>query len=105
MSFNIDRVLEDMLNAVKESAQYDISQIDGYLKEILENEKAMLATLAEQRIRGEITEEEFKSELKDEEDTLKAEMKALEVMTLRATQKAVNAAIDIFVKAVKEAIL
>ena len=104
MSFNIEAVLEDMLDAIKESTESDWNEIEGYLKEILENEKEVFKTLAEQRIRGEITEEELKSELEDEEDTLKAEFKALEVMTLAATQRAVNAAIDIFVKAVKEAI-
>lgn len=104
MSFNIQLVLQDMLGAIKDSTEADLSEIESYLKEILENEKEVFQTLAEQRIMGEITEDQLKSELEDEEDTLKAELKAIEVMTLAASQRAVNAAIDIFIKAVKEAI-
>lgn len=104
MSFDIDAVLGDMLSAVKDSVGSDWNDIEGYAKQVLENEKDMLAELAEQRLRGEITEDELKSELDDERDTVQAEMQAIQVMTTAMAQRAANAAMDILFNAIKAAL-
>ena len=104
MSFDIDAVLDDMLTAMKGSIDADWDEVKGYAKKILQNEKEALANLAEQRLRNEITEEELKSELEDEKDTVEAEMKAVHVMTKAMTQRSVNAAIDVLFNAIKAAI-
>lgn len=104
MSFDIDAVLRDMLSAMKESVDADWDDVKGYAKQVLENEKEALSELAEQRLRGEITEEELKSELEDEKDTVKAEMKAIQVMNKAMAQRAANAAIDVLFNAIKAAI-
>ena len=104
MSFDIDLVLGDMLSAMKDSVDADWDDIKGYAKQVLENEKEALADLAEQRIRGEITEEELQSELEDEKDTVEAEMKAIQVITKAMAQRAANAAIDVLFKAIKAAL-
>ncbi len=104
MSFDIDAVLGDMLAAMKDSVDADWDDIKGYAKQILENEKESLVELAEQRLHGEITEEELKSELDDEKDTVEAEMKAIQVMTKATAQRATNAAIDVLFNAIKAAL-
>lgn len=104
MSFDIDAVIGDMLAAVKDSVDADWDDIKGYAKQILENEKEALAELAEQRLRGEITEDELNSELEDEKDTVEAEFKAIQVMTKAMAQRAANAVIDVLFNAVKAAI-
>jgi uncharacterized protein YbjQ (UPF0145 family) len=101
MSFNIEAVLGDMLTAVKNSVGSDWGDIEGYAKQVIENEKEMLADLAEQRLRGDLTEDELKSELEDEKDTIKAEMMAIWVMTKATAQRAANAIIDVLFKVIK----
>ncbi len=100
MNFNIDTVIDDMLNAIKEVAESDIKDIEGYLKQILEGEKDTLKELAVLRLSGQITDDEFNSEIESEKDTFKAQMEAITVMTLSTKQKAINAAIGVFTKAV-----
>ena len=104
MSFDIDAVLGDMLIAVKDSVDADWDDVKGYAKQVFENEKEALAELAEQRLRGKITEEELKSELDDEKDTVEAELKAIQVMTKAMAQRAANAAMDVLSKAIKAAL-
>ena len=104
MNFNIEAVLGDMLAAMKDSIEADWDDVKGYAKQILENEKEALAALAELRLRGEITEQELKSELDDEKDTVEAELKAVQVMTKAMAQRAANAAMDVLFAAIKMAI-
>lgn len=104
MSFDIDAVLGDMFSAVKDSVDSDWDDIAGYVEEVLKKEKAMLLDLAEQRLRGDITDDELKSELDDEKDTVEAEMKAIQVMTKAMAQRAANAVIDVLYKAIKAAL-
>ena len=104
MSFDIDAVLGDMLVAVENSIDSDWDNVKGYAKQVLENEKETLAELAAQRISGDLTEEELKSELDDEKDTVEAELKAVQVMNKVMAQKAANAAIDVLFNAIKAAI-
>jgi hypothetical protein len=100
MPFDISETLEKMLDAVKSVAKEDWPKIEGYAKTILQNERVALANLAELRVKGELTEEEFKSELQDEKDTVEAELLAAQVLGKAAVQKAANAAIKVFTDAV-----
>lgn len=104
MGFNIDAVLAEMLGAVKDSVEGDWDDLQGYAKQIFENEKAMLAELAGQRLRGEINDDELQSELDDEKMTIEAELKALNVISQAMTQRAANAAMDVLYQAIKLAL-
>ena len=95
MSFDFDAVLGDMLGAVKESVDADWQELSDYSKQVLENEKQTLKDLAQLRLDGDITDEELKSELEDEKDTVEAELAAIQVVTKAMAQKAANAAISI----------
>ena len=77
MSFDIDTVLGDMLVAVENSIDSDWDNVKGYAKQVLENEKETLAELAAQRISGDLTEEELKSEIRS---TTEAELDGYELV-------------------------
>ena len=62
MNFNINNVLNDMKNAATTAIQDDIENIPNYLKQIFENEKNSLKTLAEARLRNEISDEILENE-------------------------------------------
>jgi len=104
MSFNIDEVMENMLGSALEAVGPISNDIGSYTKRIIENEKEAITELAQQRLNGDLTDEEFADELLDEKDTFEAEMQAIGVMTKVMAQKAANAAMDVLSTAVKLAI-
>ena len=104
MSFDIDQVLKDMAGAITGTVQQGAGDIQSYLKEILDKEKESLKELAEARLRNEITEEEFQQELEREKKVVEAQLLTIEIMTKALAQKAVNAAMDVFIKAIKAAV-
>ncbi len=104
MTFDIDEVIREMIAAIAGVVQEDEGDISGYAKEIMEKEKETLAELSDLRLQGEIDDEEFQSEIEDEKETIAAELKAVVVMEKAMVQKAVNAAIDVLIKAVGMAV-
>lgn len=104
MSFDIERVLKDMIDAISDSAEEDIGDIREYAEAIIKNEKESLKELAEARVAGDISDEIFDRELKREKKIVEIELLTIELMTRAAAQKALNAAVDIFVNAVKTAL-
>ena len=104
MSFDIETVLKDMASAAAESSSDRTNEIKQYAKTILENEKNSLKELGQARIKKEISEEVFDREVEREKKVVETELLAIEIMTKAMAQKAVNAAIDVFTKAVKAAI-
>ncbi len=104
MNFDIDAVLADMLSAMEDSVDSDWRDVRDHAKQVLQNEKEALANLAEQRLRGDITEDELRSELEDERDTVEAEMKAVQVMTKAMAQQAADAAMGVLFKAIRAAL-
>ena len=104
MSFDIEAVLKDMVSAVKDSADEHADEIKEYAKTILDNEKTSLKELGKARIDGTITEEVFDREVDREKTVVETELLTIQIMTKAMAQKAVNAAIDVFVKAVKAAL-
>ena len=104
MSFDIDQVLKDMAGAITGTVQQGAGDIQSYLKEILDKEKESLKELAEARLRNEITDEELKQELEREKKVVEAQLLTIEIMTKALAQKAVNAAMDVFIKAIKAAV-
>jgi len=104
MSFNMNSVLGDMLIAVKGSIEADWNTVNVYVKRVLQNEKEILAELAEQRLQGDITEAELESELEDERETIEAEFQAIQAMTKAMAQKAANAAVKVLFDAIRAAV-
>ncbi|MCK4814611.1 hypothetical protein KA005_02480 [bacterium] len=104
MSFSIGEVLKDMAIAMKDSVREDVGDISEYAKQILENEKESLEELGSARLSGEIDDEVFDREIKREKTVVETELLTIQIMTKVQAQKAVNAAIDVFVQAIKVAL-
>ena len=104
MSFNINKVIKDMKNAAVDAIKDDLDDIPVYARQIFDNEKDALRALAEARITGEITDKQFQRELKREKKVLEAEMLTISIISKAIAQKAVNAAINVLMDAVKLAV-
>ena len=83
---------------------HDLGDIEEYGKEILENEKESLELIGQERLAGRWSEEKFDDELEREKKVMEAELLTIQIMTKAAAQKAINAAIEVFVNAVKAAL-
>jgi hypothetical protein len=104
MSFDIEKVLKDMVSAIDDS----VKDIDGDIKEyadtIIKNEKESLKELGEARVHRQIPDEVFDREVSREKKVVETELLTIQLMTEAAVQRAVNAAINVFIAAVKAAI-
>jgi hypothetical protein len=103
MSFDIEQVLKDMTGAITDAVKAGTGDISAAVQQILDTEKASLQELGEARLKGEIDDTVFDREIEREKKVVEAELLTIEIMTKALAQKAVNAAIDVFVKAVKAA--
>ncbi len=104
MNFDINKVLGDMLGAIKGSVEEGWEEVKTVADQFLQRKKERLELIAELRITGDISQEKFESRLKDEKLMLEAELNALAVVSKAVVQKAANAAIDVLSKAVNAAI-
>ena len=104
MSFDIDQVLKDMASAITGSIEENAGDIKEFAKTILESEKYSLKELADARRNGQIDDVVFEREIKREKKVVEAELLTVEIMTKVMAQKAVSAAMDVFIKAVKAVI-
>lgn len=104
MSFDIEQVLKDMTGAISNSVKEDGGDISASAKKILYAEKESLKKLGEARQKGEIDDDVFNREIEREKKVVEAEFLAIRILTKALAQKAANAAIEVFVNAVKVAI-
>lgn len=104
MKLDVDQVMADMLTAMKNSIKKDGGKTKRLTGELFKNQKERFELYAELRITNEITQEQFESRLEDNKQIMEAELEAAIVISKVATQNAVNAALDVFNKAVKDVI-
>lgn len=104
MSFDINQVLKDMADAITDAVKGAEVDIKDSANEIMNAEKDSLKELGEARLRGVIDDAVLNREIEREKKVVEAELFTLKIMTKALAQKAVNAAIDVFVKALKAAI-
>lgn len=104
MSFNVNDVLSDMVDALKKTVADEAGKFNGYAEMIMAKEKSALEELVQARFAGEISEQDFHDEVEREKIVVQAELLTLQIMSKAMAQKAVNAAMEIFVKAVKLAL-
>lgn len=100
MKFDINATLEDMLKAIKVvlGDRWEASQ--DTVNTMLKQNKERLVMLSDLLISGELTEKRFQSRLEDEKNMIIAQMAAVEIIGKATAQQAINAAIDVFQKAV-----
>lgn len=101
MPFDINEVINNMKDAAIGAVKDDIENIPDYLLQVIENEKDSLNYLAEARLAGMITDEEFFDELEREKKVLEVEMLTISIMTKAIAQKAINAAMNALRDAIK----
>lgn len=104
MGFDINVVVKDMAEAINNAVKHDCGDIQQYATQILFNEKKSLEELGLARVSGEINDEVFNREIEREKKVVEAELLTIKIMTKALAQKAINAALDVFTKAVKAAI-
>lgn len=104
MSFDINEVLFQMSDAIKQNVAENWEEVKTPANIFLQNRKERFALLAELLIKKEISQARFDSRMEDEKLIAEAEFHAIAVISKAIAQKAANAAIDIFQKAVMAAV-
>jgi len=104
MKFDIEQVLIDMVSAMSNSVGEAKGDIKYAMKKILNAEKDSLKELSKAKRKKEISDDVFEREVEREKQVVEAGLLTIEIMTKAMSQKAINAAINVFVKAVKAAI-
>jgi hypothetical protein len=104
MNFDVNKVVADMLSAIKGTVEGNWKKVESTAKQFMQNRKESLELLIQLRLDGDIDQDEFDSRIEDEKLVIEAELNALEVLSKAIAQNAANAAIDILGKAVKAAI-
>ncbi|MDD5185795.1 MAG: hypothetical protein PHS84_11100 [Paludibacter sp.] len=100
MSIDINKVIADMLAAIKGTVVDKHEKIESIAKQFLIQNKETLLLIAELRISGELDDEDFKSRMEDQKLVLEAQFNALQVISKAIAQQAANAAIDVLEKAI-----
>ena len=104
MPFNAEQTEKQMLESVKAALGDEWPKIKDSMKQVLKDEREALDRIAAARISGKITDDDLKSQLEDEKEAFAAGLSMVKAVGKAATQKAVNAALDTFWKAVMAAV-
>lgn len=104
MNLDINETLAKMLSVVKNNVEEYWAETKGIANQFMQNRKARLELLARFRIENKITEDDLRGYLEDEKKLLESELHAIAVISKATAQRAANAAIDVFVGAVRTAI-
>lgn len=104
MAIDINEILPQMLEAIKGEVKKDWNTVKGSATGFLQNKKDRLNFLTMLRLNNQISDEDFKQRLKNEEIILETELRAMAVITKVTAQNAANAAIAVLSKAVTTAL-
>lgn len=104
MNLDIGNLFKEMAATAGETLQGEAGDLSAEVLSVLDKNRESLAELVEARTNGDINEEEFNIELQREKAILEAEMISLEIISKSAVQKAMNAAMDTLMSAVKMAV-
>ena len=104
MAFDIDGTFSDMLDAAGAVLGKEGPAVQACVKRAFAASREALKAIADARLAGQLDDDEMQSELDDEARTLKAALLACKVKAKAAAQKAINAAMDVLVKAINAAL-
>lgn len=99
MDFN--SIFNDLFNVMTAEFKNDAPKIKDQLLYILENNKAMLKKITDKLLNGKITQEQYEKLLKRNMRKIEDQMSTVNVMKKKTIQDAVNAGIDVLMKAIK----
>jgi len=98
---DFDSIFNDLFSAMKNEFKEDAPKIKDQLQYILENNKAMIEKITNKLVSGKITPEQYKKLLKRNMRKIEDQMSTVNVMKKKAIQDAINAGIDVMMKAIK----
>ena len=104
MAFDITKVTGDMLGAAEGVFKEQWPKAKGAMKQVLDEEASAFKAIAEARIAGKISEEDFQRQMEDENETLQAGLAMVRVIEKKMAQDAINAMLKVFYEAVKAVI-
>jgi hypothetical protein len=104
MAFDLDKTIGDMSSAFAGVIAGEWPKVRSCVEKALKDERDACETIAQARLSGEIDDDEMKSELDDEKETLKAALLVCQVKSKAVAQKAANAAINVLQAAIEAAL-
>jgi len=104
MSFDLNKTLEEMVGAATGVLSKDATKIQACVRRAVDESRAELEIIAQNRLSGAYDDDDVESELEDEGKTLRSALLACKVQGKAAVQKAVNAAFGVLKKAIKAAL-
>ncbi len=104
MNFDINEIVPQMVNVIKDTVKKDWKEVKGNATNFLHARKDRLDLLASMRLQNEIEQEFFLKRLNDEKKIFESELLSLKIVSLAIAQKAANAAFDVLNKAIESAL-
>lgn len=104
MSFDIENTAKAMLEAMKGTLATEWPKIQQCTEKAMREEQEALQDIANARIEGFIDDDEMKSQLDDEKETLAAVLLVCKIKAKKAAETAANAAIKVLEDAIRAAL-
>ena len=104
MTFDINEVLANMLEAIKGSVKQDWNIVKSATSKFIQSRKERLSLLADMRLHNQISQPFFEARLADEQKIIESELHAMAIISKVVAQNAANAAIEVLSKAVSIAV-
>ena len=104
MACDIGVVLKDMANAAKGIIAGDWPGVQNCVQQSLKDQEDDLKDIAAARIKGDITDDDLKSQLEDQKGVLEAALLVCKIKGKKMAQDAVNAAFAVLEKAIMAAL-
>jgi hypothetical protein len=95
MNFDINEILADMLNAMKETVKDDWSVVKKSANTFIQSKKDRLELLSNMRLIGAIDDDFFQKRLVDEKEILTSELHSIAIVNKVMAQNAANAAFKV----------
>lgn len=101
MDFNIDQTLKGMIDAGLGVLSNEAPAVKDCVTNVLSREKDALKKIADMRLGNQIDDDDLLDQLGKRKEVLEAGLLSCQVQAKVAAQQAINAALDVFQKAIK----
>lgn len=101
MAFDIEGTIKDMVNASLGVLNQEAPAVKDCITNALTQEKNQLQKIAGMRLNNQFDDDDMADQLQKRSEVLEANILACQVQAKAAAQQAINAAINVFVNAVK----
>jgi len=98
---DFEQIFQELYETMLKSFKKDANKVKGYLLYVLEENKQALAKITNYYITGDFTNEEYETKLRQNMLKMQDQMLAIKVMKKKVVENAVNAGIDVVMKAIR----